>query len=152
MTNDVQLSVKSVVRNDGKHLLVVSSVLIPHDVLLLLIKYLVSYIGNIIVLHISFQSCGDIRILLLINQIYPVASTDTVTLTASVSFVAENSSLVKGAVECTNNSVLGVSDDKFFELIDLIANVTLSSFDEDDFVDFIQFLKEHGSSFFVSWL
>lgn len=81
----------------------------------------------------------------------PVGTSDAVTFAFRVSLVAEDSSLIEGAVKCPHNSALGVSDHILLLLIDLISNVALTSLDENDLIDLIKLLKENSSSILLSW-
>ena len=105
--------------------------------LFLAIQNLVFDVGEIVVLHILFQDLTDVRELIFVDQLNPVGTSNTVSFALRVSLVAEDSSLVEGAVECSHYSALGVSDDILLLLVDLVSDITFSSFDEDDLVDLI---------------
>jgi len=139
------------VRNDSQHLLVVRSLLVLQNVLFLAVQNLVLNVSQIVIFNILLQDLANIRELILVNKLNPVGSSDAVTFALRVSLVAEDSSLIEGAVKCSDNSALGVSDHILLLLIDLISNVALTSLDENNFINLVKLLEQNSSSILLSW-
>lgn len=120
--------------------------------LLLAVQNLVLDVGQVVILHILLKDLADVRELELIHKLHPVGASDAVSLALRVGLVAEDSSLVEGAVEGSYNGTLGVSNHILLLLVDLVSNITLTSLDEDNLVDLVQLLEENGAGILLSWL
>ena len=120
--------------------------------LFLAVQNFVLNVCKVVIFYILFQDLADVGELILVNKLNPVGASDAVTFALRVGLVAEDSSLIEGAVECSYNSALSVSDHILLLLIDLISNVALSSLDENNFVDLVKLLEENSSSILLSWL
>ena len=68
---------------------------------------------------------------------------DTVTLTMVLGFVAENDSHVERAIICSNKCFICIPERKVPFLVHSVSNVDSSTFDENDFVNVIEFVENN---------
>ena len=109
--------------------------------LFLAFQNLILDVGQIVIFHILFENLADVGEFILVHKLNPVGASDTVSLALRVGFVTEYGSLVECAVKSSDNSALSVSNNILLLLVDLVTNITLTSFNENDLVDLIQLLE-----------
>ena len=120
--------------------------------LFLAVQNLVLDVGQIVIFNILFENLADVWEFILVHKLNPVGASDTVSLALGVGFVTEYGSFVECTVKSSNNSALSVSNNILLLLIDLVTDITLTSFDENNLVDLIQLLEQNSSSILLSWL
>jgi len=71
------------------------------------------------------------------QNLHPIDLSDHEALTICSRKIAENGSDIEGAVKCTNECLIGISNDKFLLFIDFVPNINLTFLYENNFVNIV---------------
>ena len=131
-------------------MLEISSLIIMNDILVFEGHDRLTDLGDVLVQNLPLKNGEKLREV--IHYSLPVALSDRVTSTFSVGSMDEDLSLVEADVEGANDRVLSHSQLELLGLVNFVTDVVLSFFDEQDLIDFIEFVVNGLLGQKLSWL